>query len=61
MFLLMAPTGWIKEQLMTGKIVRSGWPMEYLDETLSTFKDIIKEDINFIPSSYCSRKTIKHF
>lgn len=52
---------WIKEQLMTGKIVRSGWPMEYLDETLSTFKDIIKEDIILFPHRIAPEKQLNIF
>lgn len=52
---------WIKEQLQTGKIVRSGWPMEYLDETLAPFKDLPKEDIILFPHRIAPEKQLDIF
>jgi hypothetical protein len=45
----------------TNKIVRSGWPMEYLSETLLPFKNMPKRDLIVFPHRIAPEKQVEIF
>lgn len=45
----------------TNKIVRSGWPMEYLSETLMTYKNMPKRDLIVFPHRIAPEKQVEIF
>lgn len=44
-----------------GRIVRSGWPMEYLEETLQPYSNTVKEDIVVFPHRIAPEKQLDIF
>lgn len=44
-----------------GKIVRSGWPMEYMPDTLSPYRDIPKRDLILFPHRIAPEKQVEIF
>jgi hypothetical protein len=56
---------WAKEDkaslLMTGKIVRSGWPMEYMEDTLAAYKGMPKRDLILFPHRIAPEKQVEIF
>ena len=44
-----------------GKIVRSGWPMEYMPDTLSDYKDLTKCDLILFPHRIAPEKQVDIF
>ena len=45
----------------TGKIVRTGWPMEYMDNTLSMYKGMPKRDLILFPHRIAPEKQVEIF
>jgi len=44
-----------------GKIVRTGWPMEYMDDTLSAYKNMTKRDLVLFPHRIAPEKQVEIF
>jgi hypothetical protein len=44
-----------------GKIVRTGWPMEYMPDTLSMYKDMDKRDLILFPHRIAPEKQVEIF
>ncbi len=51
----------VKEWLSTGKIVRTGWPMEYMEGTLTPYKGMIKRDLILFPHRIAPEKQVEIF
>ena len=47
--------------LMTKKIVRSGWPMEYMGDTLLEYKNMPKRDLILFPHRIAPEKQVEIF
>jgi hypothetical protein len=47
--------------LNSSKIVRSGWPMEYMDTTLTTYKNMPKRDLILFPHRIAPEKQVEIF
>jgi glycosyltransferase involved in cell wall biosynthesis len=47
--------------LETGKITRSGWPMEYMEDTLMMYKDMPKRDLILFPHRLAPEKQVEIF
>jgi hypothetical protein len=52
----MADKETVDQMFHTGKIVRSGWPMEYLDADLTSYKNIEKKNIILFPHRLAPEK-----
>lgn len=53
---------WAKESCVnSGKIVRSGWPMEYMPDTLSMYKGMPKRDLILFPHRIAPEKQVEIF
>lgn len=56
---------WCEENLVdlleSKKIVRSGWPMEYMEPTLSPYKDLEKENLILFPHRIAPEKQLEIF
>jgi len=52
-------TGWKPEY--DKKIVRTGWPMEYMDETLTMYKNMPKRDLILFPHRIAPEKQVEIF
>ena len=44
-----------------GKIVRTGWPMEYMDDTLTAYKTMPKRDLILFPHRIAPEKQVEIF
>jgi glycosyltransferase involved in cell wall biosynthesis len=51
----------IKEFKKEGKILRSGWPMEYMTDTLLMYKDMPKRDLILFPHRLAPEKQVEIF
>jgi hypothetical protein len=51
----------VDQMFQLGKIVRSGWPMEYLEDTLLNYKNISKENIIVFPHRLAPEKQLDIF
>ena len=49
------------EFIDTGKIVRTGWPMEYMDDTLLEYKNMPKRDLILFPHRIAPEKQVEIF
>lgn len=62
---LMLENPWADEELQEliqhKKIIRSGWPMEYMRETLSSFKYLKKRDLILFPHRVAPEKQLNIF
>ena len=47
--------------LMTKKIIRSGWPMEYMQDTLLPYKNMPKRDLILFPHRLAPEKQVEIF
>jgi hypothetical protein len=47
--------------LLTDKIVRTGWPMEYMDNTLTAYKNMPKRDLILFPHRIAPEKQVEIF
>ena len=45
----------------SGKIVRTGWPMEYMDNTLTVYKNMPKRDLILFPHRIAPEKQVEIF
>ena len=45
----------------TGKIVRTGWPMEYMQDTLAMYKNMPKRDLILFPHRIAPEKQVEIF
>ena len=45
----------------SGKIVRTGWPMEYMDDTLTIYKNMPKRDLILFPHRIAPEKQVEIF
>ena len=51
----------VKEFIDEGKIVRSGWPMEYMENTLLMYKNMPKRDLILFPHRIAPEKQVEIF
>ena len=51
----------VDEMFATKKIVRTGWPMEYMVETLKPYKNLPKRDLILFPHRIAPEKQLKIF
>jgi hypothetical protein len=51
----------VYEMFSTSKIVRSGWPMEYMDDTLTAYKNMPKRDLILFPHRIAPEKQVEIF
>jgi glycosyltransferase involved in cell wall biosynthesis len=49
------------ERYDDGKIVKTGWPMEYMDSVLSPYKNMIKRDLILFPHRIAPEKQVEIF
>jgi glycosyltransferase involved in cell wall biosynthesis len=49
------------DMIDSGKYVRSGWPMEYMDQTLSSYKNMPKRDLILFPHRIAPEKQVEIF
>lgn len=52
---------WRDTMLAEGKIVRTGWPMEYMSDTLAAYKTIPKRDLILFPHRIAPEKQVEIF
>lgn len=53
---------WAKEScIKSGKIIRTGWPMEYMHDTLNTYKNMPKRDLILFPHRIAPEKQVEIF
>ena len=50
-----------EERYASGKIVRTGWPMEYMDDTLVEYKNMPKRDLILFPHRIAPEKQVEIF
>jgi hypothetical protein len=51
----------MQDYISTNKIVRSGWPMEYMSDTLSMYKHMPKRDLILFPHRIAPEKQVEIF
>ena len=51
----------LREGALTNKIVRTGWPMEYMQDILSPYKSIPKRDLILFPHRIAPEKQVEIF
>jgi hypothetical protein len=49
------------DMLEDGKYVRTGWPMEYMDSTLTPYKNMLKRDLILFPHRVAPEKQVEIF
>lgn len=59
--LLSTTRGFAAEWIDNGKIVRTGWPMEYMEETLAPYKGLKKRDMILFPHRLAPEKQLNIF
>jgi len=52
---------WLLYQIDEGKIVRTGWPMEYMDDILTPYKNMPKRDLIVFPHRIAPEKQVEIF
>jgi glycosyltransferase involved in cell wall biosynthesis len=52
---------WKLSMIEAGKIVRTGWPMEYMDGTLTAYKNMPKRDLILFPHRIAPEKQVEIF
>ena len=50
-----------QDLLSSGKIIRTGWPMEYMDDTLTAYKNMPKRDLILFPHRIAPEKQVEIF
>jgi hypothetical protein len=50
-----------KDMIESGKYVRTGWPMEYMDSTLTAYKGMPKRDLILFPHRIAPEKQVEIF
>jgi len=59
--LLQTNLGTIYDYTASGRIVRTGWPMEYMDNTLTMYKNMPKRDLILFPHRIAPEKQVDIF
>ena len=59
--LLETNLGTIYDHKTSNKIVRTGWPMEYMDNTLTMYKNMPKRDLILFPHRIAPEKQVEIF
>jgi glycosyltransferase involved in cell wall biosynthesis len=59
--LLDTNLGTMYDYKTSGKIVRTGWPMEYMDSTLTVYKNMPKRDLILFPHRIAPEKQVDIF
>jgi hypothetical protein len=59
--LLDVNLGTMYEYSTSNKIVRTGWPMEYMEDTLTMYKNMTKRDLILFPHRIAPEKQVKIF
>jgi len=63
----MIENPWLEEDIQDAlqgkipKIVRSGWPMEYMEDTLTTYKGMVKRNLILFPHRIAPEKQVEIF
>jgi hypothetical protein len=47
--------------LLADKIIRTGWPMEYMEDTLTMYKNMLKRDLIIFPHRIAPEKQVEIF
>jgi hypothetical protein len=50
-----------QDYLSSGKIIHTGWPMEYMDNTLTAYKNMPKRDLILFPHRIAPEKQVEIF
>jgi len=58
---LLGKGGYIPEANVTNKVVRTGWPMEYMEDTLTPYKGMPKRDLILFPHRIAPEKQVEIF
>jgi glycosyltransferase involved in cell wall biosynthesis len=58
---LLGKTGYDPAANVTGKVVRTGWPMEYMPDTLLMYKNMPKRDLILFPHRIAPEKQVDIF
>jgi len=58
---LLGKGGYVPEANTTGKVVRTGWPMEYMHDTLLPYKGMQKRDLILFPHRIAPEKQVEIF
>jgi hypothetical protein len=58
---LLGKGGYVPEANTTGKVVRTGWPMEYMQDTLLMYKNMPKRDLILFPHRIAPEKQVEIF
>ena len=58
---LLGKGGYVPEANVTNKVVRTGWPMEYLRDTLLPYKGMKKRDLILFPHRIAPEKQVEIF
>ena len=58
---LLGKAGYVPEANTTGKVVRTGWPMEYMGDTLTMYKNMPKRDLILFPHRIAPEKQVEIF
>ena len=51
----------MEDTVFNNKVVRTGWPMEYMDSTLTTYKNMPKRDLILFPHRIAPEKQVEIF
>ena len=58
---LLGKGGYVPEANVTNKVVRTGWPMEYMEDTLTMYKGMPKRDLILFPHRIAPEKQVEIF
>jgi hypothetical protein len=58
---LLGKGGYDPNANVTGKVVRTGWPMEYMEDTLTPYKGMKKRDLILFPHRIAPEKQVEIF
>ena len=58
---LLDKGGYAPEANVTKKVVRTGWPMDYMDQTLSAYKGMTKRNLIVFPHRIAPEKQVEIF
>jgi hypothetical protein len=58
---LLGKGGYDPKANVTDKVVRTGWPMEYMEDTLAPYKDMPKRDLILFPHRIAPEKQVEIF
>jgi len=50
-----------EQRILSSKVVRTGWPMEYMDSTLTMYKNMPKRDLILFPHRIAPEKQVEIF